>query len=133
MDMGTITTSLDAYSQLKSCFSKDVEEFWSIALSSNKKTLARCCLFRGTVDQCMVHPRDIFRFAITNNSSSLLIAHNHPSGNPEPSPQDIQFTRQIIQASQLVEIPIVDHIIFGNGDYWSFADHGWKFGAEFFK
>ena len=122
-----ITESSQAYQQLKRTFSQDVEEFWSMALSSNKKPLAIRCLFRGTVDQCMVHPRDIFRFSLLNNASSLLLAHNHPSGDLMPSEKDIEFTQQIIRVSHLIEIPIIDHLILAEGGYWSFADNGWSF------
>lgn len=125
-----ITKSLYAYRQFQFAFSKDVEEFWGLALSANKKSIATRCLFRGTVDKCMVHPRDIFRFSLLNNASSLLLAHNHPSGDLHPSESDIEFTQKITKASHLMEIPIVDHLILGENDYWSFADNGWDFGTD---
>ena len=98
-----------------------------MALNSSKKPIAIRCLFRGTVDQCMVHPRDIFRFSLLTNASSLLLAHNHPSGDPKPSQLDIEFTRQMIKASRFMEIPVIDHIVLGESSYWSFADNGWSF------
>ena len=119
--------STQAYLTLKAGFSWDVEELWAVALRPNKEIIAEKCLFRGTVDYCMAHPRDIFRFALLNNSSYLLLAHNHPSGDLNPSTKDIEFTEQIIAASQLIEISILDHIIFGKNSYWSFANNGWKF------
>ncbi len=61
--------------------SKEVEEVWAAALDPGKQVIAAQCLFRGTVDQCLIHPRDIFRFACIHNASALLVAHNHPSGD----------------------------------------------------
>lgn len=100
----------------------EVEELWAIALRADNAVIISRCLFRGTVDSCQAHPRDIFRFACHSNASSIIIAHNHPSQNPRPSRQDILFTKQIIRASQILEIPVLDHIILTEKKYWSFAD-----------
>jgi DNA repair protein RadC len=82
-------------------------------------------LFRGTVDSCFVHPRDVFRFAIAENASSLLVAHNHPSGELIPSMEDLRFTRQLVAASALMEIPVVDHVILSSRGYASLRQDGW--------
>lgn len=102
----------------------NVEEFWVMALNSNLQLLQLDMLFRGTVDKCLVHPRDVFRFACLHNATSLIIAHNHPSGDPLPSLQDINLTKKLIKASHLLEIPILDHIIISHSGYSSLADYG---------
>ena len=75
-----ITSPHVAYEYFRQRIVADVEEFWALALNSEKELLMCSCLFRGTVDNCLVHPRDVFRFALFNNASSLIVAHNHPTG-----------------------------------------------------
>src|SRR6185312_5767265 len=82
------------------------------------------CLFRGTVDGCFFHPRDVFRYAIVHNASALIVAHNHPSGSPRPSPEDIEITRQLEAAGELLQVPIVDHVIITRRGYFSFLEAG---------
>jgi DNA repair protein RadC len=118
----TFNTSRQAYFYLRKIMTSEVEELWAVALRSDSTVLRSTCLFRGTVDSCFAHPRDIFRLACLENAASLLLAHNHPSGNALPSLADIRFTRKIIRASQIMSIPILDHIILGRDSYWSFTD-----------
>jgi DNA repair protein RadC len=72
-----------------------------------------------------VHPRDIFRFACLENASSLIVAHNHPSGDTRPSEQDLLFTRQLLRASRILQIPLLDHLILTTSGFSSFAREGW--------
>ena len=122
----SLTSAYSAYQVLQQTeFRLDVEEFWALALGPTKSLLQSEMIFRGTVDSCLVHPRDIFRFACRANASSLIIAHNHPSGDRRPSEDDILITRKLIRASVLLEIPILDHIILTENGYSSFANEGW--------
>ncbi len=123
--MTEITTAERAFHEIKNLVSSDVEEFWALALGPKKNLLASKMIFRGTVDSCLVHPRDIFRFACDSNASSVLVAHNHPSGDLVPSMEDLRFTRQLVRASQLMEIPIVDHLILTSNGYSSLRTDGW--------
>jgi DNA repair protein RadC len=127
-DMSTpnlkITASALAFHYLQGRIHPDVEEFWALALNSDKRVLDAQCLFRGTVDACLFHPRDLFRFACLANASTLIVAHSHPSGNPTPSPQDLIVTRQILNAADLMQMPVDDHIILAGDRYFSFADVG---------
>lgn len=120
-----ITTAAFAHLTLKELMTAEVEEFWTLALSPTKAVLQSKMIFRGTVDACLVHPRDIFRFACTANASSILVAHNHPSGDTRPSERDIVFTQQLIRASRILEIPVIDHLIVCRGGFSSFAAEGW--------
>ncbi len=74
----------------------------------------------GTATETLAHPREIFREAIKQGASRLIIAHNHPSGNLEPSEEDIALTKQLLQAAHFLDIPILDHVILGNGNHQSF-------------
>ena len=75
----------------------------------------------------VVHPREVFREAIKENASSIVICHNHPSGNCAPSDEDIETTKYLIEASNLIGIPILDHIIFDCDSYYSFLEHEFLF------
>lgn len=94
------------------------------ALTAEKHVAASACLFRGTVDHCLFHPRDVFRFACQKNASSFLVAHNHPSGNVEPSTEDISITEQLATIAVILEVPMVDHLILAGDKYYSFLEAG---------
>lgn len=79
----------------------------------------------GTLNTSLVHPREVFRGAIVSTAAAVLISHNHPSGNKEPSREDIEITRQVVEAGKIIGIPCHDHIIFtDSGEYTSFAERG---------
>jgi len=78
----------------------------------------------GILNSSLVHPREIFRGAIVATCASIIIAHNHPSGNPEPSSEDIQITKQVTEAGKIIGIPLHDHIIFTEEAFTSFAERG---------
>ena len=86
---------------------------------------------QGTLDTLLVHPREVFKCAIAANAASLVLAHNHPSGDPSPSEADIKVTRDLIRAGQLLKIEVVDHIILGRAtagrakDYSSLRELGY--------
>ncbi len=105
----------------------DVEELWVAALNSQLELIELEMIFRGTVSHCLSHPRDIARFVCLQNSSFFMMAHSHPSGNSNPSKQDIKITRQLLTVSRLIEIPLLDHLIISKENYTTLARR------EFFK
>lgn len=117
-----ISSSRMAYNILRKQMIQDVEELWCLALGPGLKLISVQMIFRGTVDACTVHPRDIFRFACLNNASQLIVAHNHPSGDRTPSPQDLEFTQRLITVGWHIEIPIIDHLILTKSNYLSMAE-----------
>lgn len=79
---------------------------------------------RGPLDCCPASPKEIFRAAMLTNSASIIVLHNHPSGDPSPSPQDIALTRRLMAAGDLLCLPVVDHIVIGDVRHYSFAEAG---------
>jgi DNA repair protein RadC len=76
------------------------------------------------LNSSLVHPREVFREAIAENAAAIILIHNHPSGDPTPSPDDRITTEQLVQAGRVLDIPVHDHIIIGRGRYLSFAEAG---------
>lgn len=103
----------------------EVEEVWVLALSPLLKVLGERMLFRGTVDSCMVHPRDVFRFGLLKNAAYLMVGHNHPSGECLPSDEDYLWTKKLRSGSELLQIPLLDHVIVTEDSFFSFASEIW--------
>jgi DNA repair protein RadC len=91
----------------------EVEHFQVVLLNTRRKLIRVQEISQGTLDTILVHPREVFRPAIESNASAIVLAHNHPSGDPSPSEADIKVTRDIIRAGQLLKIDVLDHIILG--------------------
>jgi len=109
----------------------DVEKFWTLCLNRKNRLLRVCEATSGTASNSLVHPREVFREAIRFGASSVICVHNHPSGDPSPSAADIKVTRQLREASTVLGIPILDHVIAGTPKtdpsglgWYSFQDSG---------
>lgn len=102
------------------------EHFVVLMLDTHRHLIRRSNISKGTLNRTMVHPRDVFREAIINNACTIILAHNHPSGNPTPSKLDRELTRELVQAGEAIHIPILDHVIIGAGStpYYSFRKQG---------
>ena len=100
------------------------ERFIALALSTKNHVIAVLPVSSGSLNASIVHPRELFQRAILSNSASLILAHNHPSGDPAPSPEDIALTRKLIEAGLLLDIPVLDHIVLGYGRFVSFKERG---------
>ena len=81
-------------------------------------------MHRGTINTSLVHPREVFKRALLNNASNIMVAHNHPSGDPNPSKEDIQITERLKEAGNLLGINLLDHIIVGEDKYISLKEKG---------
>ena len=95
------------------------------ALDAKLRVLASEKVSGGTVEQALAHPRDVFRVALAREASRLVVAHNHPSGDPTPSRDDHALTRRLRQAGEILSVHLMDHVVIGQDGYFSFADHGW--------
>ncbi len=100
------------------------EEFWILLLSRSNRVLEKKKISIGGLTSTVVDPRIIFKIAIEYQASGLLLAHNHPSGQLIPSESDHVMTKKIVNAGKLFDISVMDHLIIGDSDYYSFADHG---------
>jgi len=93
-------------------------------MNARNRLIREAWISQGTLTSCPVHPREVFRAAISAGSASVLLAHNHPSGNPEPSADDISLTRRLERAGKEIGIKVLDHIIVGSQGIVSLAERG---------
>jgi DNA repair protein RadC len=100
------------------------EEFWIVLLSRANKIIDKQLIGRGGISETTADIKLIFKKSIESLASGIILAHNHPSGNLKPSQSDINLTNKIIEASKLMDIKVLDHLIIGDGNYYSFADEG---------
>ncbi len=120
----TITCAKDIYVLLQAdLMDLPYEEFWIVLLNKANQVIKKMQISRGGISGTLADVRLIMKNAIEQLASSLILVHNHPSGNKKPSPQDIQLTQKIKQAGQLMEIPVLDHLIFTDNGFYSFAEN----------
>ena len=100
------------------------EVFKVVYLSSQNQIIETADLFEGSVNSSSVSSREVIEGAIKYNAATLVFVHNHPSGNPEPSTNDKELTRELVYAGKIMRIKVLDHIIIGDNRYFSFADDG---------
>ncbi len=98
------------------------EKFIVISLNSANKIIRYNIISVGNLTSSVVHPREVYKIAIENNSASIILMHNHPSGNPEPSGEDIQITKKLVEAGKIMDITVFDHIIISGNKYTSFVE-----------
>jgi DNA repair protein RadC len=95
------------------------ERFAVVLLDVKHRLLGTHVVSIGTATETLAHPRDVFRVAIRRDATRIIIAHNHPSGSVEPSPEDLALTRQFLEAASVLGVPVLDHLILGSGQYCS--------------
>ena len=101
-----------------------VEQFGVLLLDSRHRVVRTAILAVGTLNTSAVHPRDVFREAAVGGAAAIVVFHNHPSGDPTPSPDDVELTRRLVAAGTLMGIDVVDHVVLGDARYWSFKESG---------
>lgn len=122
---GKISSSKDIYNFLASYFfDLPHEEFWIVLLNRANKIITRVLISKGGQAGTVADPKIIFKAALENNAAYVVLAHNHPSGNLKPSNADIHLTKKIADAALLLDMVVLDHLIFGERAYFSFADEG---------
>ncbi|HWR44639.1 RadC family protein [Sporomusa sp.] len=100
------------------------EHFIALLLSTKNHVIARAIISVGSLNASVVHPRELFREAISYSAAAVILVHNHPSGDPAPSQEDISLTKQLVEAGNLLNISVLDHVIIGDGKYVSFKEKG---------
>jgi DNA repair protein RadC len=101
----------------------DTEQFRVLILDTKNHVLANHCLYQGTVNSAVLRAAEIFRPAIARNAANIIVCHNHPSGDVVPSPEDLDVTKQLVKAGQVLDIAVLDHLIIGNPGYVSLKEH----------
>jgi len=119
------SSSADIYLMFHGLAEMPVETFVVLHLNTKNLLVGMTTCSIGSMDSTLVNPRDVFRTAIANLTAGVVFIHNHPSGNPDPSQEDIQITQRLCAAGRIVGIRCLDHIIIGQGSYFSFADEGY--------
>ncbi len=100
------------------------EHFFVVCLNTQNRIVKYEKISTGSLDHSIVHPREVFKAAIDNLAKSIVLVHNHPSGNPEPSISDIQVTKRLAEAGKIFEIPVLDHLIIAGNSFTSFNERG---------
>jgi DNA repair protein RadC len=100
------------------------EVFKVLLLNRANRLIKEVTISEGTLEASIVHPRDVFREALLEPAAGIILIHNHPSGNPSPSEEDLRITKQLVEAGRLLGIKVYDHIILAGESYRSFADEG---------
>jgi DNA repair protein RadC len=124
-DLLQVSTSIDVYEAVSSQF-KDLnhEEFWLILLNRANRIISKHLVSKGGQAGTIADPKIIFNIALENHAASIILAHNHPSGNLKPSHADLELTKKLRAAGQFLDLPVLDHLIITDQGFLSFADEG---------
>ena len=109
---------------LSEYINEDREAFAVILLNAKLKPVGYYVVSTGTLNQSLIHPREVYKKAIIASAYAVMLLHNHPSGDTSPSNEDIQVTQRLVEAGELVGIEVLDHVIVGDDNYYSFKEHG---------
>lgn len=119
-----IRNPTDVYELVKDELAKlDREVFLAVSLTTRNRVLGINTISVGSLDSSLVHPREVFKTAILQNASSMVLVHNHPSGDIEPSEEDLEITKRLVEAGKLLGIDVIDHVIVGS-KFYSFSEQG---------
>ena len=113
------------YNFLKKKYGKEQQEhFFVLTLSGSHAVIAIRIVTKGLLNRTLVHPREVFKHCIADNATAVVVAHNHPSGNTEPSNEDNKLTERLKDAGELIGIKLLDHVVFSDKNYHSYLEHG---------
>lgn len=122
-DAVTSSASIQKYLRLRMA-PLEHEEFWLVLLDNQHRVITTVPLFRGTIDGAAVYPREVVKTVLAHNAAAVILAHNHPSGLPEPSQADVQITGRLKKALDTIDVRTLDHIVIGAAGCVSFAERG---------
>lgn len=117
----------DVFERMKPYAEREVVEvFWVLCLDAHHRLIANAphAVTRGILNSSLVHPLEVFVHAIVARAWAIVLCHNHPSGDPTPSPDDEEVTKQLVEAGRVLDVPVLDHIVIGRDRYASFMDEG---------
>ncbi|MBS3074449.1 DNA repair protein RadC [Candidatus Pacearchaeota archaeon] len=118
-----ITNAKDVFDLFHERLKDDKQEnFIVLMLSAKNNIIGDQLVFKGTLDSALIHPREVFKAAIRSSASKIILVHNHPSGDPAPSEDDLKITQILIDAGKMLNIPILDHVIVGKEKWWNWVE-----------
>ena len=122
---GHLQNSNEVYNVIKPLTAQepDVEQFWVIFLDAKNNVLKMSCMFKGSITVSAVYPRELIKKVLSTKASAVVCCHNHPSGDPTPSPEDYTLTFQLFVALKSIGVDFHDHIVIGDKSFYSMADH----------
>lgn len=118
------TSPAQIYEMFKDLRLETKEHFITLHLGGKNNLLCKETVSTGSLNQSIVHPREVFKTALLSNAAALILVHNHPSGDPKYSSEDIAITRRLKEAGEVLGVKVLDHIIIGDGTYFSFVEGG---------
>jgi len=118
----TVTSPLEVVNLVKDLDKKDREHFLCIHLNTRSVIIGVEEVTIGSLNAAVVHPREVLKGALLNNAAGIILVHNHPSGDSDPSEDDIEITKRLVKACEIMGIEALDHIIVGGGNYFSFKE-----------
>ncbi|MBO0588184.1 MULTISPECIES: DNA repair protein RadC [unclassified Sporosarcina] len=124
-ETSTIRSPEDAYHYFRHLRHEEQEQFVVICLNVKNEVTGRKVIFKGSLNSTIVHPREVFKFALEKTAASIIVAHQHPSGNSSPSAEDIEVTKRLVDCGLTLGIECLDHIIVANDSYISLKDKGY--------
>lgn len=113
------------YALLKLMMPADKEQFMLLSLNTKNGVIAIRIISLGSLNGSIVHPREVFKSAIVDSAAHIIIAHNHPSGDPAPSREDIETTKKLVETGKIIGIDVLDHVIIGEGKHFSMKETGY--------
>jgi DNA repair protein RadC len=120
-----LRSSEDVFRHFSEQFEKEKREIFYVVLLTNKnKKIREVKISEGSLTASLVHPREVYNPVIRESAAAVIFVHNHPSGDPAPSPEDIEITRRLKQVGEVMGVRVLDHVVIGHGRYYSFSDRG---------
>jgi DNA repair protein RadC len=119
------SSPLQVFEMFKDLNQETKEQFLCLHLDGKNRIVCMDRVSVGSMNQAIVHPREVFKSAVLSSAASVILLHNHPTGDPEPSQADIQITKKLRECGDLLGIPVLDHIIIGDGQYISLLEGGY--------
>lgn len=118
------STPVDVYNAFKNLGMSDKERFYSVLLDAKNSVVGVEMVSQGSADTAPVHPREVYKSALLASAAAVIFVHCHPSGDPDPSESDRRITEQLQDVGELLGIEVLDHVIVGRGEFYSFSDKG---------
>jgi len=119
-----VASILQAVLRAESLIDRDKEHFWTIGLNTRNVVKYVDLVSLGTLNASLIHPREVFRLAVMEGAANIILGHNHPSGDPEPSQEDIRITKRLVEAGKILGIEVLDHIVVASHCHFSFKGDG---------